>query len=151
MKTSDLGIQVITHYEGLRLKAYLCPANVLTIGYGHTGPDVTTGLIITEEQAKDLLKKDLILFEKSINDLGLPLQQHQFDALVSLVFNIGFGNFKKSTLLKRVIDKANEKMITDAFMMWNKAKVKGVLTVLDGLTKRRLTESILFNKNEVIF
>lgn len=139
MNTSAAGIRLICEFEGLRLKAYLCPAGVWTIGYGHT-LTARKGKTITKEQALELLYSDLEVFEQIINYVvKVPLKQYQFDALVSFVFNIGIVNFKESTLLKRL----NSGLFEDAameFMRWNKAN--GI--VLSGLVKRREYERRLF-------
>ncbi len=101
-KTSINGIKVIKTFEGLRLKAYLCPAGIPTIGYGHTG-NVKLGEVITPEAAEKLLQTDLIRFENAVtNAVKVPLTQGQFDALVSFTYNVGVGNLQKSTLLKRI-------------------------------------------------
>ena len=86
MKTSPKGIALIKEFEGLRLKAYKCPGGVWTIGYGHTA-GVKSGMVITEAQAEEYLKADLIVFERYLNGLGLALNQNQFDALVSFIYN----------------------------------------------------------------
>jgi len=141
MKTSKKGIELIKKYEGLKLKAYKCPAGVWTIGYGHT-KNVKQGDVITEVQAEILLIYDLNDFENCIKkNVRIPLTQNQFDALVSFCFNVGCGNFLKSTLLKKL----NEGKIAEAakeFMKWNKAGGKE----LAGLTKRRQEEMELFLK-----
>lgn len=141
MKTSKNGIELIKKYECLKLKAYKCPAGVWTIGYGHT-KNVKQGDTITEKQAEILLIYDLFDFEYCIKkNVRIPLSQNQFDALVSLCFNIGCGNFLKSTLLKKL----NEGKIAEAakeFLKWNKADGKE----LAGLTKRRQEEMELFLK-----
>ncbi len=101
MKLSVNGMNHIKNWEGLRLKAYKCPAGVWTIGYGHTGPDVKPGGTITQAQADALLDKDTDDAESAVNTLvKVPLSQNQFDALVSFVFNTGIGSFKNSTLLR---------------------------------------------------
>ena len=141
MKTSKKGIELIKKYEGLKLKAYKCPAGVWTIGYGHT-KNVKQGDVITEVQAEILLIYDLNDFENCIKkNVRIPLTQNQFDALVSFCFNVGCGNFLKSTLLKKL----NEGKIAEAakeFLKWNKADGKE----LAGLTKRRQEEMELFLK-----
>ena len=145
MKTSSNGLALIQEFEGFRARAYICPAGVLTIGYGSTGKHVTRGQVITEAEAVELLKKDSVRFEAAVNALGLQLTQNQFDALVSLAFNIGVGNFAKSTLVRRL--KAGDmKGAAAQFAVWNKARVKGVLTALPGLTRRRAAEAALFVK-----
>lgn len=140
MNISNKGINLIKQFEGLELKAYKDSVGVLTIGYGSTGPHVTVGMTITESQAETLLKKDLSRFEKGVDDLvTVPLNQNQFDALVSFSFNLGLGNLKSSTLLRKLnsldyIGAANE------IPRWDKAGGK----VLKGLTRRRLAEKELF-------
>ena len=88
MRTSRKGIEFIKAHEGLRLDAYLCPAGVPTIGYGHTH-GVKMGDRITEEQAEKFLIDDLIVAETEVNRYGLNINQNQFDALVSFVYNVG--------------------------------------------------------------
>lgn len=103
------------------------------------------GQVITEAEATSLLIKDAARFERAVNALGLKLTQNQFDALVSLAFNIGTGNFNKSTLVKRL--KAGDMAGAAAqFAVWNKARVNGVLKVLPGLVRRRAAEAALFVK-----
>ena len=100
MNISQNGINLIKQFEGLRLKAYQCAAGVWTIGYGHTS-GVKKGDKITPKQAEDFLRSDLEKFENAINNLVIAeLNQNQFDALVSFVFNIGINAFKQSTMLK---------------------------------------------------
>ena len=83
MKASSKALELIKQFEGLRLKAYLCPGGVWTIGYGHTA-GVKPGMVISEAQAEEYLKADLISFERYLNGLGLALNQNQFDALISI-------------------------------------------------------------------
>lgn len=149
MRVNAAGLQIIKDSETLRLKAYLCPAGKWTIGYGHTGPDVHEGLVITEAEANELLKQDVKFVEDNLN-LILPdgtLTHNQFSALVSLVFNIGLGNFVNSTLFKRIKAEALTAAAAE-FPKWNKARVKGDLVPLDGLTKRRAKERALFEKED---
>lgn len=143
MQISQRGVDLIKEFEGLRLKAYLCPANVLTIGYGSTGRHVTEGLVITEAKAEELLRADLGRFEDAVRKAALPCTQGQFDALVSFAFNVGIGNLNSSTLLRK--HKAGDKAgAAVQFGRWNKARVKGVLRVLPGLTRRRKAEAALY-------
>jgi len=137
---NEAGKDIIRQSEGLRLKAYLCPAGKLTIGYGHTGPDVKTGMTITEDEANALLSQDLIAAETAITGaVSVPITDNQFSALVSFVFNLGAGNFYSSTLLKKL--NANDIFgAADEFPRWN--KVNG--QVLEGLTRRRQAEQALF-------
>ena len=89
MKTSQSGVNLIKSFEGLSLTAYVCPAGVLTVGYGHTGADVTPELRVTEQQAELILKRDLDRFESAVLRLvRIKLSQYQFDALVSFCFNV---------------------------------------------------------------
>lgn len=141
MEISKNGIDLIVKFEGLRLNAYRCPAGVWTIGVGHTGKDVHEGQTITREKAYELLKLDLRRFENSVNKLvRRELRQCEFDALVSLVFNIGTGNFSKSTLLKKINSNAKDEEI---FKEWRKWRLAGG-KVLAGLVKRREAEIQLF-------
>jgi len=100
MKIGNKGLEMIKHFEGLELKAYQCAAGVWTIGYGHT-KDVVEGDIITEEQADEMLVEELKEYENYVNTLvTCDLNQNQFDALVSWVYNLGPANLQASTLLK---------------------------------------------------
>ncbi len=134
------GLDLVKSFEGLKLRAYLCPAKVWTIGYGSTGPHVTAGKVITEAQANDLLQDDLDRFEKAVTRLvTVPLTQNQYDALVSFAFNVGISALERSTLLKRV----NAKLFDQAkaeFAKWNRAGGRP----LAGLTRRRAAEAALF-------
>lgn len=133
------GLDLIKRFEGLKLRSYKCPAGVWTIGYGHTG-NVTANQIITSEQAEQLLRSDLRVFEKVVSDaVTVPLNQNQFDALVSLAFNIGGSNFGSSTLL-RMLNAANYAGAANQFERWNQGGGK----VLQGLVKRRDDERRLF-------
>lgn len=139
MKTSDKGIGLIKKYEGLRLKAYLCPAKVWTIGYGHTG-GVKSGDVVSEAQAEALLRTDLVKFEKVVSSSGLLLNQNQFDALVSFTYNVGAGNFANSTLFRTVKQNPSDKKIRGEFLRWVYAADK----MLPGLKSRRIDESNLY-------
>ena len=143
MKTSPKGIALIKEFEGLRLKAYLCPGGVWTIGYGHTA-SVKPGMVISEAQAEEYLKADLIAFERYLNGLGLALNQNQFDALVSFIYNVGTGNFSSSTLLRKVRANPQDNSIMDEFLRWVYSKGR----VLPGLQRRRLREMKLYFSNE---
>lgn len=142
MQTSDAGRAMIAGFEGLRLTAYRCPAGVLTIGYGHTGPDVKPGLVITQQQAENLLAADLARFERGVSEMcaGLSLTQGQFDALVSFAYNLGLGALAGSTLM-RLLRAGDVQGAARQFDRWNKAGGK----VLPGLVKRRAAERDLFS------
>ena len=143
MNTSPKGIALIKEFEGLRLKAYKCPGGVWTIGYGHT-VGVKPGMVISEAQAEEYLKVDLIAFERYLNGLGLALNQNQFDALVSFIYNVGTGNFSSSTLLRRVRANPQDNSIMDEFLRWVYSKGR----VLPGLQRRRLAEMKLYFSND---
>ena len=139
MKTSKNGINLIKTYEGCRLEAYKCPAGVWTIGYGHTA-GVKKGDKITQLQADTLLFVDLQKFENAINKaVKKPITQNEFDALVSFAFNVGIGNFEKSSLL-RLINMGHFELAAQQFERWIYAGGKP----LNGLKKRRRAEKTLF-------
>lgn len=139
MKTSQEGIDLIRHFEGCRLEAYLCPANIWTIGYGHTS-GVQEGDVIDQEAAEAYLIEDLEEFEQYVNSMvEIDLTQHQFDALVAWTFNLGPGNLRESTLLNRI----NYGPISDVpaqIKRWTRAGGQ----VLPGLVKRRNAEALLW-------
>lgn len=139
MKTSNNGIALIKQFEGVRLRAYKCLADVWTIGYGHTA-GVKEGMTITQKQAEEFLKKDLHLYENYVNLLNLKLTQNQFDALVSFTYNCGAGNLKTLTKNRTLAQ------IADALLIYNKGGGK----VLDGLVRRRNAERELFLKGSNI-
>ena len=143
MNTSPKGIALIKEFEGLRLKAYKCPGGIWTIGYGHTA-GVKPGMVISEAQAEEYLKADLIAFERYLNGLGLALNQNQFDALVSFIYNVGTGNFSSSTLLRKVRANPQDNSIMDEFLRWVYSKGR----VLPGLQRRRLAEMKLYFSND---
>lgn len=143
MKISSKGLDLIKEYEGLRLKAYKCPAGIPTIGYGHTD-SVTMDMLITKEQADLFLQEDVSGTEDAVYDLcAFPPTQHQFDAMVCLAFNIGTGAFAKSTVLKK-FNAGDVLGASKAFTLWNKATVGGEKRELPGLTRRRQAEAALF-------
>lgn len=141
-KTSAAGIALIKHHESCRLAAYLCPAGKWTIGYGHTGADVYSGMTISQAQADRLLANDLARFERAVNQaVSVPLNQNQFDALASFCFNVGAGGFRGSTL-RVLLNDGNYAGAADQLLRWDKASGK----VLPGLTRRRAAERQLFLK-----
>ena len=143
MKISLEGLSLIKKFEGLRLKAYKCSANVLTIGYGHTGGVKETDKI-TLEEADSLLEKDIAKFEEYVSDnVMVKLNQSQFDALVAWTFNLGPGNLRESTMLKKLNNQEYESVPFE-MRRWNKAGGK----TLDGLIRRREAESLLFESKE---
>lgn len=156
MNVSEAGKKFIKLKEGLRLETYKCSSNVSTIGYGHTGSDVHAGMKITKEEAERLFNMDLYVHENNVNKLvKVPLTQGQFDALVSLEFNIGYGSFRSSSILRLV----NEKRYNEAckrFLFENpnvktpEEKYKGCWVfnnqkkVVAGLVQRRKEEQEMF-------
>lgn len=150
MKVSDKGIKLLHQFEGCKLEAYLCPASIPTIGYGNTfyldGTPVKLGDKITQEQANELFKNTLVNFENCVlKALGkTKVNQNQFDAMVSLCYNIGCGNFRKSSVLRFVSLNPNDPAIETAFLLWNKIGGK----VSKGLQRRREAESSLYFSND---
>ncbi|MCC2649866.1 MAG: glycoside hydrolase family 24 [Microvirga sp.] len=145
MKISPKGRDLIAEFEGLRLTAYLCPAGVWTIGYGHTRGVKPGDTLDSPTHAKVLLDEDLAEWAADVAKLleGTNTTQHEFDAMGSLAFNIGVPGFSKSTVLR--LHKAGDKNgAARAFGMWNKATVNGKLVELAGLTRRRAAEAALY-------
>ena len=145
------GLALLKRFEGWRASAYPDPGTggaPWTIGYGHTSmagpPKVTPGMTITKAEGEKILKRDLKKYEDAVKRwVRVPLSQEQFDALTSFVYNVGEGNFKKSSVLKRV----NQGRFDDVparLMLWNKAGGR----VLKGLTRRRSAEGELFASGE---
>ncbi|AZO45876.1 lysozyme [Mesorhizobium sp. M7D.F.Ca.US.005.01.1.1] len=148
MQTSPAGRAAIARREGNVLKAYLDSVGVLTIGVGHTSsagpPKVTKGLTITAAESDAILARDLAGVEASVSAMvKVPLNQNEFDALVSLVFNIGAGDFKGSSVLRN-LNAGNRAGAADAMLAWNKGTVKGKKVALPGLTNRRQEERMQF-------
>lgn len=141
MRISDRGLDIIKEFEGFRARAYMCPAGVWTIGYGHTR-GVKAGDVVNEQQATELLRNDVKEAEEAINGLvKVELSQWQFDALVSLVYNIGSGNFYNSTI-RRLLNEGcdDEDRLRHAWCMWKRAGSR----TLSGLIRRREKEFKLF-------
>lgn len=140
MKTSDAGIELIKGFEAFAAKPYRDIVGILTWGYGHAqkAGDVIPA-ILTEQEACDLLENDLMRFELAVNGLNADLTQNEFDACVSLAFNIGTGAFAKSTVAKRLIA-GDHDGAAEAILMWNKAGGR----IVQGLVNRREKERALF-------
>jgi lysozyme len=138
---SDNGLSLTEGFEGLSLNAYQDQVGVWTIGYGHTGPDVTSGLTITQDQAQDLLAQDVASAAAFVNNaVTVTLGQNEFDALVDFVFNLGAGAFRSSTLLRN-LNAGNYAAAANQFDAWDHAGG----TVVAGLLRRRQSETALFN------
>ncbi|MFQ5563851.1 MAG: lysozyme [Parvularculaceae bacterium] len=144
MKISDNGLSLIKRFEGKVLEAYQDIAGIWTIGYGHTGSDVKPGMRISDEEADALLRHDVKEHADAVSrSVKVPLNQNEFDALVSFVYNIGGSQFRKSTALKR-LNSENRLGAADALTWWNKATIGGVLREVAGLIRRRAAERALF-------
>jgi lysozyme len=147
MKTNDEGVTLIKRWEGHKTKAYKDGGGVWTIGYGHTsaagGLKVTPGLVITEQQAEEILKSDLGKFEARVEKfVKVPLNENQFAALVSFDFNT--GALDKSTLLKK-LNAGNYAAVPSELMKWVNDNGKRI----QGLVNRRTDEAKLWNKPTV--
>ena len=143
MKISQEGLSLIKKFEGCKLKAYKCSAGVWTIGYGHT-EGVKEGDTCIQEEAEKLLRGDIFKFEEYVEDnVTVELDQSQFDALVAWTFNLGPGNLRESTMLKKLNNQEYESVPFE-MRRWNKAGGK----TLDGLIRRREAESLLFESKE---
>ncbi|HEX4367769.1 MAG TPA: lysozyme [Rhodopila sp.] len=138
------GLNLIKGFEGCVLTAYQDVAGIWTIGYGHTA-GVTGGMVFTQDQADQALAGDLLSTETSVNKAvsAANTSDNQFAAMVSLTYNIGSGNFASSTVLREHLA-AQIQPAADAFLMWNKATINGVLQVVNGLTNRRTAERSLY-------
>ena len=133
------GLALIKKFEGCELEAYQCSAGVWTIGYGHT-KDVVEGMTITQEEAEQMLVDELHEYESYIDKyVTVALNQNQFDALVSWVYNLGPANLSASTMLK-VLNSGEYEDVPAQMKRWNKAGGK----VLEGLIRRREAEACLF-------
>lgn len=146
MKISMNGLNLIKQFEGLKLNAYDDGVGVWTIGYGTikypNGVRIKRGDKITQAQADQYIANDVATFERAVNMLvNVPLNQNQFDALVSFTYNLGATNLSASTLLKKLNSK-DYKGAAAEFQKWNKAGGK----VMTGLVRRRKAEMELFNK-----
>ena len=145
MKVSSKGLELIKEFEGFSSVAYLCSAKKATIGYGNTfwedGTPVKIGDQISKERAETLLKHVVDNFSVAVEvDIKIEVTQNQFDALVSLAYNIGLGAFKNSTLLRQ-LNRGNFVGASQEFLRWDKSNGKP----LPGLTRRREREKLLFD------
>ena len=144
MKVSSKGLELIKEFEGFSSVAYLCSAKKATIGYGNTfwedGTPVKIGDQISKERAETLLKHVVDNFSVAVEvDIKIEVTQNQFDAMVSLAYNIGLGAFKNSTLLRQ-LNRGNFVGASQEFLRWDKSNGKP----LPGLTRRREREKLLF-------
>ena len=141
-RINEAGLALIKRFEGLKLDAYRDVAGIWTIGYGHIR-GVEPGMHISEAEAEQALRDDLYSAERTVADAAGPAGDNQFAAMVSLCFNIGSANFRGSTVLRqhRAGDHA---AAAEAFLLWNKARIQGVLQPVQGLTNRRRAECQLY-------
>lgn len=141
MKVSQECVDLVKFFEGFEANAYLCPANVWTIGYGRTR-NVREGDVVNEMQAeRDLLEELDEFADQVLNTVKVELLQHQLDALTSWTYNLGVGNLSSSTLLKK-LNTGDYESVPSEMVRWNKAGGK----VLAGLTRRREAEAELWAK-----
>ena len=142
MKASEIALGLIKRFEGLKLEAYkpLPSEKYYTIGWGHYGADVKMGMSITQKQAEEFLKGDIKPVERLLNGMGINYTQNQFDALVDFIYNLGEGNFKKSTMYKNIVARKSDVEITDQMVKWVNAGGRPLL----GLKKRRVAEANMF-------
>ncbi len=143
MHTTQTGIGIIKEFEGLRLEAYRGPAGEWLIGYGHA-QGVKPGMKITEAEAEELLRQDLVDFENGIKQkVRVPINDHELGAMTSLAYNVGGSAFSSSSVI-RELNAGNRGAAADAFMLWNKIRVNGELVESAQLTRRREEERALF-------
>ncbi len=146
MKTSSHGISLIKRYEGFRAEPYFCPAGYLTIGYGHVIKANEKFESLSEEEAEQILQKDLLIFERSVARLvHAPINQYQFDALVSFTYNLGQGALQRSTL-RQVINRHEYELAPNEFRKWIYAGGR----ILKGLIRRRNSEAIMFEAGSLL-
>jgi lysozyme len=141
-------LTLIKMFEGCKLHSYLDMVGVWTVGYGQTGKDVTQGMEITEAMALDWLDHSLekleTLLHHAIKNDDFFKNERKVGAVLSLVYNIGFGRFQTSTMLKKINERADDRDIADEFLRWNKAGG----AVVEGLLRRREAERALFLSND---
>lgn len=146
MKLDKSGYDLIKSFEGLSLKPYKCSAGIATIGFGNTYYENNVKVqmsdaVITKQRAEDLLKLNADRFAVKVSNIvHKPINQNQFNSLVSFTYNLGSGAFASSTLLKKVNINPNDNLIRLEFLKWNRAGGK----ILSGLIKRRNKESELY-------
>lgn len=140
IEVSQECLELVKYFEGMKLRAYKDSGGVWTIGIGHTRT-AKAGMTITEDEAFDLLREDIKEAERGVRQLvNISLYQHQYDALVSFVFNLGVGNFGKSTLLT-VVNDENHVQVPNELNRW----VYDNGNRLNGLVRRRLAEGLLYS------
>lgn len=148
MRVNQATLDLIKRFEGWRSTAYRDAVGVLTIGYGHTSaagkPEVKSGMKITKEQGEEILRRDVEKFSAGVKAVvKVSLTDNQFGALVSFSYNVGLGNFRKSSVL-RVVNAGQLSRVPDRLALWNKAGGR----VLKGLVRRRGEEGELFSRED---
>ena len=142
---SEEGINLIKRFEGFSAQPYVCPGGYLTIGYGHVIREHEKGTLLSfvdREEADLLLINDIKIVETAVNRLiSVPLNQHQFDALVSFTFNLGTGALQRSTLRRKVNNESHSE-VPEELVKW--VKVKNVMN--KGLVRRRQAEALLYTR-----
>lgn len=141
---NDAGLELIKSFEGCKLTAYKDGGGVLTIGYGHTGDDVTEGQVITQDEADDLLRQDVQNKVDGVcRSTAVEINDNQLAALTSFAYNVGLGNLRGSTLLKN-LNAGDYDGAAKEFLEWDRIGGK----VSPGLLRRRMAEQDLFLKKE---
>lgn len=140
-RISAAGLELVKSFEGLRLQSYRDTGGVLTIGYGHTGPDVKPGMVITVAKAEQYLRDDLAEAEDAVSKfITVPLNDNQFVALVSFTFNVGREAFRRSTLRKK-LNAGDYDAVPGQLARWVNDNGKKI----NGLVRRRKAEADLWN------
>lgn len=146
MRISEKGILLIKRWEGFSADPYLCPAGVVTIGYGSTYYENGVKIKmsdppVSEKRADAMLRNIVRHYELGVDSMTRDdITQNQFDALVSFAYNVGLEAMRKSTLLKKVNANPDDRLISNQFLRWNRSSGK----VLQGLTKRRIEEARIY-------
>lgn len=145
MKTNKEGLELLHSFEGCKLESYQDIVGVWTIGYGTTGTDIKKGLKWTQAQVNARFEKDLKRFEEAVsNAVKISITSNQFSAVVCFAYNVGIGAMSGSTLIKK-LNAGDTSGAADQLLRWNKAGGKEI----NGLTRRRVAERLLFLKPEV--
>jgi lysozyme len=147
MKMTEEGFVLIKHFEGFRANAYRDAVGVWTIGYGHTAmagaPDVKSGMTISASEGERILTRDVDVFARGVQQLvRVAISDTQFSSLVSFAYNVGLGNFRKSSVLAAV-NRQDFQAVVRRLQLWNKAGGR----VLPGLVRRRAAEAALFSSD----
>jgi len=150
MKTSQRGIDLIKHFEGVRSRPYRCAAGLWTVGVGHligNGKSLPPeyNRVFTKEEIDELLRTDLRRFELGVHRMlpKVPLRQGEFDCIVSFSFNHGLGTFQRSSFRQALL-RGDKTVAMQNLLKYSKARVNGVPKELRGLKLRRLAEKALF-------